>query len=259
MKFSFQAKSEAGPVRKNNQDSIYAKKIHTKIGNAFLGIVCDGMGGLSSGEVASRTVVNIFSDWFENEFKFILSGSELRETIKNQWDYLISLANDEMYYYGKEYNETMGTTLSALMLVAGNYYAVQIGDSRIYLCRDNTMFRVTTDHSYVMELAERGLMTYDEANLSKQKNILTRCIGSMEEFSADHYSGEVYEDDFFLISSDGFHGSRTDDEMRNVILSISNSAERNREESIEKAIENKIASGERDNVSAVCVKVEKSE
>lgn len=255
MRFSFQTVSDIGNKRESNQDYIYAREITTAFGRSFLGVVCDGMGGLSKGEIASKTVADIFANWFEEEFRYILSNSDLFMVLKTQWEILISAAKSILCDISNECGEALGTTLSLLLLADGKYYVAQIGDSRIYLFRDSSSFRITTDHSYVMELADKGLMTYDEANLAKNKNILTRCIGSMGEFSADYYMGDVCKNDFFLISSDGFHGNKTDAEMREIIFSIFNSSEHDRETAIKKAITNKINEGESDNISAICVKV----
>lgn len=104
------------------------------------------------------------------------------------------------------FDKTMKTTLSAFLIIDGKFYAAQVGDSRIYLFRDNTAFQITSNHSYVAELAEKGLMTFDEAKVAEKKNFLTRCIGNMSDFSPDFYSGEVFGGDCFSISSDGFHG-----------------------------------------------------
>lgn len=255
MKFSFHSSSNIGAVRETNQDYIYSKEISTNVGKAYMGIVCDGMGGLSSGEVASTTAVNIFADWFKKEFKYVLSGDNLFEALKNQWDKLISDARTQLVQYSSFSGQKMGTTLSVLLIVSDKFYAAQIGDSRIYLLREGNLTRVTTDHSYVMELASRGLMTYDEANLAKEKNVLTRCLGSMDAFGADYYEGSVYENDFFLISSDGFHGGKTDAEMCDIITRIYNCTDHERKYVLEEAIEQKILGGERDNISAVCVRL----
>ncbi len=105
-----------------------------------------------------------------------------------------------------------------------------------------------------MELAEKGLMTYDEASVSKKKNILTRCIGNTGECKADFFTGETFLGDCFIISSDGFHGGLKSDIMNGVIKSIASCKGKETRRRMDNAVYDKIKNGERDNISAVCVK-----
>lgn len=255
MNFLFYTVSDIGATRRTNQDRVYAKKLRTSLGNAFMGIVCDGMGGLSDGEVASSAAVRSFSEWFEEEFRYVSSESCTIENIGAQWNRLIETVQRELEEYGARKNASVGTTLSALLIVSGNYYIAQIGDSRIYLCRNGTLRHITTDHSYVMELAEKGFMTYDEACVSKKKNILTRCIGSGERFGADFFCGEAEADDGFLISSDGFHGAVTDEKMSMIVSCIFSGGVREIKAAVNCAVREKMLGGEKDNISVVCVKL----
>lgn len=255
MKYKFYYKSDIGTARPSNQDCAYAKCLKTRIGESFMGIVCDGMGGLSSGEIASQTVVGIFSDWFDNEFRYILSGDGLFPNICCQWSGLIKSAHKQLTAYITNSGSELGTTLSVLLIVNGCYYAAQIGDSRIYMCRDNLAQQVTNDHSYVADLARNGLITFDEASVSTEKNVLTRCIGSMDEFAPDFYTGEVCGGDFFLISSDGFHGGIVAREMSVIVENINSSDIKEVKNRLERRIEQKKQHGERDNITALCVKV----
>ncbi len=255
MDFLFYTVSDIGTTRKTNQDRVYAKKIKTNLGTAFMGIVCDGMGGLACGEVASSTAIRNFSEWFEDEFRYISGESCNAENISAQWERLIESVQMELEEYGVQNKVSVGTTLSALLIVSGIYYIAQIGDSRIYLLRGGALKHVTTDHSYVMELAEKGLMTYDEACVSKQKNVLTRCIGSDERFGADFFCGEALLGDGFVISSDGFHGSVTDDEMSRILSRIFSGGARDFKAEINCAVKEKIRRGEKDNISVICVKL----
>ncbi|MGN0639340.1 MAG: PP2C family protein-serine/threonine phosphatase [Oscillospiraceae bacterium] len=254
MKFDYYIKSEIGIVRQSNQDSAFAGTIRTRQGKSFFGIVCDGMGGLSEGEYASRTIVNLFADWYINDFRKIADRADLFGEIRTQWSELMSKARDAFIMHEEKSNSSMGTTLSALLIAGGKYYAAQVGDSRIYLYRDGSAVQITSDHSYVAELAEKGLMTYDEANVAPNKNILTRCIGNMCEFSPDFYSGEVLEGDCFSISSDGFHGGIIASEMNRILEDIFSSNGRKMRHSLDEKVSEKMKMGEKDNITAICVK-----
>ena len=254
MKFDFCIKSEIGVVRQSNQDSAFADSIRTHKDKSFFGIVCDGMGGLSEGEYASRTVVNLFSDWYVNDFRKIAESADLFGEIRAKWCELMSKARDTFVNREETTHSSMGTTLSALLIVSGRYYAAQVGDSRIYLYRDGSAVQITSDHSYVAELAEKGLMTFDEANVAPNKNILTRCIGNMCEFSPDFYTGEVLEGDCFSISSDGFHGGIIASEMNRILKDIFSSNGRKMRHSLDEKVSEKMKMGEKDNITAICVK-----
>ncbi len=252
----FYALSDIGTTRSSNQDSVYAKLMKTPAGIAFMGIVCDGMGGLSYGELASETVTKIFSEWFEQEFRYLMNTDELAESLKNQWDFLVETAQNDVYSRGIQMGAQMGTTLSLLLLICGKYYALQIGDSRIYKICGGKPELITTDHSCVMDKVSSGLMTFDEACLSKEKNVLTRCIGVGEYFKADFYEGESLDGDCFLMSSDGFHGGMTADGMCSLLTELCGLSRRGVKSRLEAAIEQKKSGGEKDNISAIFVKLE---
>ena len=256
MNFNYLTISDQGEFRKSNQDSFYANTVSTKLGKAFLGIVCDGMGGLSHGEVASATVISSFSDWFENEFRYIMAGESFEDIVASQWQSLISDANSKLRAIAAENSQSMGTTISALMLVGGRFYVAQVGDSRVYMGGDGFFAPVTKDHSYVMEQAEKGLMTYEEARLSNKKNVLTRCIGVLDQVRADLYTGDVTQGDYFLICSDGYCSSLTPQEVY-VMSGCTGGAAPKNKAALEAAVAHKRSLGEKDNITAVTVSVVK--
>lgn len=256
MNFNYLTISDQGEFRKSNQDSFYANTVSTQLGKAFLGIVCDGMGGLSHGEIASATVIGSFSDWFEHEFRYIMAGEGFEDVIASQWQGLISDANNKLRAIASESRQSMGTTISALMLVGGRFYIAQVGDSRVYMGGEGFFSPVTKDHSYVMEQAEKGLMTYEEARLSSKKNVLTRCIGVLDQVKADLYAGDVCVGDYFLICSDGYCSSLTPQEVYSMSGCTSGRAPKNKA-ALEAAVAHKRGLGEKDNITAVTVAVTK--
>lgn len=204
MSFRYFVKSETGGFRKNNQDCAYAKQLRTRCGNAFLGVVCDGMGGLSHGEMASRLVADAFSLWFEEEFRYIMNSDNIADYLFAQWEQIIDTANSQLRKISAKMNCCMGTTLSVLLLFNDIYYAAQIGDSRIYQLYQDKIIQITTDHSLVSEMAQAGLMTENEMSVDSRRNILTRCIGVKESVCADKYTGDA--NGIFLLCTDGFYG-----------------------------------------------------
>lgn len=255
MGFFWVKKTDIGTTRSVNQDCIYANSIKTQIGHAFFGVVCDGVGGLSDGEIASNTVVSLFSSWFEEEFKYILSDKNVTENVIMQWEKLIDTAQQQIGAIIKANGASMGTTLSALLIIGDNYIAAQIGDSRIYRYNSESITNITTDHSVVMEMVQKGLMTYDEASTSKKKNMITRCIGPANNIIADYFCGLVRKNDCFFLSSDGFHGGLPSKLLNNMVVTISKEKNKKIEKMIDLAFEYKKSIGEKDNISLIYIKI----
>lgn len=253
MTFAYYFKSDIGTTRDSNQDCVYADTVKTPLGVMFLGVVCDGMGGFSKGEFASRTVVDTFRNWFENGLTVCADPSDFSNVILKQWTELIERSNNALREMAQNFGEKMGTTLSALLIANGEYYAAQVGDSRIYHCSGDLLKQVTTDHSYVMEQVRKGMMTESEARLSRRRNVLTRCIGVEKSVIGDFFHGGVISGDSFLISSDGFHGGVPEDKIREILIGLNARKRREAEQRIKKFIETRKKSGEKDNITALVV------
>jgi len=97
----------------------------------------------------------------------------------------------------------MGTTVSVLMLAGARYLIGQVGDSRVYLLRENRLSQVTKDHSYVQEQVDAGFLTPEQARYHPYSNVITRCVGAGEAVEPDTYTGEMRTGDVFLVASDG--------------------------------------------------------
>lgn len=253
MNFNYCFKSDIGTTRESNQDSVYANVVKTSSAKAFMGLVCDGMGGLANGKLASQTVADAFCGWFENRFSENISSEAPAEYIFSEWDSLITDSNNTLIEMSKSFGEQMGTTLSVLLIYNGEYYAAQVGDSRIYRLTNGSAVQVTKDHSYVMEMVSKGMMTETEARLSKERNVLTRCIGAVSEVRGDLYNGTVLNGDTFLITSDGFHGRQSPEDIRGVLTELSTCRHGRIEKKLTDLIEFRKKNGEKDNITALVV------
>ena len=257
MNFDFYVISDKGEFRKSNQDCAYAKTFQNGEDTTFFGIVCDGMGGLSHGEVASNNVVSGFTRWFEKDYPLIAHNETFENTVSMQWQSIINDSNEELRVISAQNSESMGTTLSALLIADGKFYVAQIGDSRVYIGNgeDELFVALTKDHSMVAEMAENGLITPEEARLSKEKNVLTRCIGVMREVRADYYSGSIKNGDYFVICSDGFcSGTLPVQVVESMGVAIEDP--QFSDNSLDAAVASRRAAGERDNITAVLVAVD---
>lgn len=192
------SKSDIGKKRTTNQDS-FAHKVLSE--NMSWAVVCDGMGGLNAGEIASSKAVNSVANFFQNH----LSESSTEEDIKRYMFEAARLANEEIYESSKENPELgkMGTTL--VMCVAKDDFAgvAYLGDSRAYLLTDESISQVSVDHSIVQQMLESGEITPEQAKNHPQKNIITRALGIEPTISLDYKEVNIPPGGIILLCTDG--------------------------------------------------------
>lgn len=249
IKLEVDAKTDVGQVKKVNQDNILVR-VGELSGTEFgLFIICDGVGGLDAGELASYTAVKIFNDWWNTEFYKTLSPRR-EVNIINELNQLLFKANEEILKISAERKAKIGTTASVLLIIGENYYISHIGDSRIYLYSKNKIKQLTEDHSLVNMQIKSGRITAKEAKMSKQKNILLQCLGSSKDIEIYNTCGTINYSNTFLLCCDGFYNKLEDKEL--VKLSKQFRKEDNNE-LLKKYIDLVKLRGERDNISIITV------
>ncbi len=208
---NFFGKSDTGKMRTANQDS-YAIRPISK--NATLCVVCDGMGGAKSGNVASETAMSVFCD---SVAKYCEPKTTKFKKLKVSSDDVCVILDDaardansavyEKAQSSPDY-EGMGTTLVAALFVNDIAYVINIGDSRMYLISDNTITQVTHDHSYVQHLIDSGTLSVEDARNHPFRNRITRAVGVDEDIECDIFSVELanLEVGYLLLCSDGLCG-----------------------------------------------------
>ena len=218
--------SDRGNIRINNEDiGLFFRIADDSSGSekGSLMLVADGMGGHQAGEVASKLASEVIvQEYFNN-------GNNA--TIEKNLSRAFSAANKKIFDLAsssKKYNG-MGTTCTAVLLVEDNIYYAHVGDSRAYILKNNTISRITEDHTYVNELIRTGNISPAEAATHPQRNVLTNAMGTKPEVRIDSnkYS-EVFSDrDRLLICSDGLYEYLADDELATILRSkpISEAAE----------------------------------
>ncbi|MBL4847752.1 MAG: Stp1/IreP family PP2C-type Ser/Thr phosphatase [Planctomycetes bacterium] len=171
-----------------------------------LAVVCDGMGGHSGGEIASRMAVEAIIDSYKGATQDNVSEA-LRASIES--------ANHTVYSEGVRLKELagMGTTVTALVQRRGMVYFGQVGDSRAYLIRGGQMKQMTKDHSLVQQLVDEGLLEESEMENHPDKNVILRSLGVKPEVEVDVSHIPIAKGDTFLICSDGLSGLISNDEM----------------------------------------------
>ncbi len=249
------AVSDIGIQKKVNQDSLMLKIANTKWGKVAFAIVCDGVGGLSQGEVASANVVLAFERWFLEVFPNREETWD-REAIRRDWDLLITSINQEIVEYGKEKGIQLGTTVTVALFLDKSYYIFHVGDTRLYEIQKD-LKQITKDQTVVAYEVEKGLITEQQAQRDSRKNMLLQCVGLSEKIVPDFIEGNIQENVSYLLCSDGFRNKLSGDEIYNFCNPQRNSSREDIRQSISKLIEIDKERNEKDNLSAILLIIEK--
>lgn len=204
--------TDIGIKKSTNQDSVLVEKASTDYGPVVLAVICDGMGGLAKGEVASAALIRGFADWFHYDFPKLLYQGLSLSALSESWMDLIQKSNRKIADYGSALHISLGTTVTALLLSGGVYYIVNVGDSRVYLLNRGLKI-LTKDQTVVQREIDLGNITPEEAAAHPQRNVLLQCVGASTVVQPDFYEGNYTEGDMFLLCSDGFRHVITEQEI----------------------------------------------
>lgn len=205
--------TDAGITKKINQDALSIKVVDSPQGKIVQAVVCDGLGGLQFGEQASRETVQVFHNWFATQFaKMVKEDMFTSESLFYQWKEQIDRVNYRLKEYAGSQGKSMGTTLSILLIYCDHYYICHVGDSRIYRI-DDSVHKLTVDHTLVAQEVAMGRMTEEQACLDARRNILLQCVGASEMVKPQFDSGKITKEVTFLLSSDGFVHLITEEEL----------------------------------------------
>ena len=200
--------TDRGNVRAQNQDYFTIVRFSPE---HALAVVCDGMGGAKSGNVASRLATDVFIREVKRTWNASLDDDALRRMLVDA----VELANRAVYEHAQlsEDFSGMGTTLVAAFVKTDLAIAVNVGDSRAYLLREQGVTRITEDHSVVQLMVRRGEITEEEARTYPGKNLITRAVGMEPRVSCDVFTLRVAPGDAILLCSDGLSNLLTDQEL----------------------------------------------
>lgn len=253
MRYIATADTDIGISKATNQDSVLIKHTSTPLGEVLMVIVCDGMGGLSKGELASATVIREFARWYDEELPYELSRLDMR-IIGSKWELLLKDLNARILEYGGAHGASLGTTFTGILFVGDQYLIAHVGDSRIYQI-DNEIRQLTTDQTFVAREVRRGNMTPEQAKTDKRRNLLLQCVGASAKVEPEMIYGSAKQCTYMLCS-DGFRHEITETEMLRALapanLQNKNTMHKNAQYLIDLVKSRK----ERDNISVVLVKAE---
>ncbi len=200
--------TDPGCVRPQNQDTFLAEQLDR---NTLLCVVCDGMGGAKSGNIAS----SLAADVFVQDVKRNWNGSSDPEKLDQILQAAVKLANFTVFDQSQQFEEFtgMGTTLVAALIRGKQATVINVGDSRAYCVNRDGIHQITTDHSLVQLMVERGELTAERARNYPGKNYITRAIGTESMVESDVFHLTMERGDCMLLCSDGLSNTMDDQEI----------------------------------------------
>ena len=200
--------TDPGCVRPQNQDAYAMEQLDR---NTVLCVVCDGMGGAKSGNIASSLAMDVFVQ----EVRRTWTSSMTQEKINLMLRSAVKLANFTVFDQAQQFEEFdgMGTTLVAVLVHNRHMTVVHVGDSRAYRVNSDGIWQMTRDHSLVQMMVERGELTQEMARTYPGKNFITRAIGTEPIVECDVSNLELSKGEFLLLCSDGLSNVLDDQEI----------------------------------------------
>lgn len=200
--------TDPGNIRSQNQDAF---EIVNFGHDRALMIVCDGMGGAKSGNVASSMAVEAFVAEVRRSQKLAVGTERVSAILRGA----LEIANKAVYEHAQLSDEYagMGTTLTAAFLLKNTVVVINVGDSRAYHFSAHGVEQITCDHSIVELMVQRGELTREQAKTYPGKNLITRAVGTEPSVEGDVYVQELQKDDCLLLCSDGLSNEMADQEM----------------------------------------------
>lgn len=245
-----------GTRKEINQDSACVMIADTPQEQVGMALLCDGMGGISMGECASRAVVESFVEWFSHRLPCRLRENASMEAMGAEWQSMLSELDARLREYGSVRRIKLGTTVTAMLFWKQRYLLAQSGDSRAYRL-DRGITQLSEDQSFVQEQINAGLMTEQEARRHPRRNVLTDCIGGSRPSLPVCSYGKLRPGSRYLLCSDGFVHELQKEEIHRALGQEWTMPEQIRK-NVDALIQTAMARGETDNITAVVVEIPKS-
>lgn len=203
-------KTDKGITRFNNEDACYVMV------EQGVFIVADGVGGSSSGEIASRTATRFISQFVEDN---PIDSNWDQEEMRLYFVKCLNQANEmilEMAHMFEE-NNGMATTIVVSYVSGSSMYVFNLGDSRAYLVRDNEIAQITEDHTYVNNLVQRGKITPEEALVHPDRNQITKALGAEEHIYPDMFLVSLEVNDVVVMCTDGLYVEVPHNDIKRIV------------------------------------------
>jgi PPM family protein phosphatase len=244
--------TDVGQKRNHNEDTFSINE------SECLFVVCDGMGGHASGEVASQMAVETIKTFFKDtrddpEVTWPYKMDRSRQYEENRLTTAIKFANVRIFEAAKKEPKYhgMGTTITALYFIDDGMYRAHVGDSRIYRLREDEYEQISEDHSLLNDYIKMKKLTPEEIANFPHKNVIVRALGMKESVKVDVIMEKPRSGDIYLMCSDGLSDEVTDERMKEILLTHGTDVQSSCHALIEEANRN----GGHDNITVVLVRV----
>lgn len=250
MRFAAAAETDIGLRKATNQDSALIIHAEYEGREILLAVICDGMGGLAKGELASATVIRTFDKWFFNELPSQMNHLNLR-IIGQRLAKMLQNLNRIIYSYGVGVDISLGTTVTAILIVDDQYVSVHVGDSRLYSMTDH-LTQMTQDQTFVAREIAMGRMTPEQAKKDRRRSMLLQCVGASSKVVPDVATGRIVPGTY-LLCSDGFRHVITPQEIYATLGPQNQHGVEDMHRNLRALIEEDKARNERDNITAILI------
>ena len=239
------ALTDRGCVRSQNQDTYMTHQLDK---NTLLCVVCDGMGGAKSGNVASQMAAEVFVQEVQRSWMAGMSKERTSQIMQTA----VRLANTTVFDQSRQFEEFqgMGTTLVAALIQGKLATVVNVGDSRAYKVDRDGIRQITKDHSMVQLMVDRGELTPEMAKTYPGKNLITRAVGTESTVVTDVFQLELEKDDCLLLCSDGMSNMMDDQE---ILFEVVHGV--NKEGCCQRLLDIAMGRGAPDNVTSVLIMI----
>ena len=245
-------RSHAGERRDKNEDSLLCLGLSRIINGisqpAGIFAIADGMGGHATGELASSMSIQTITQKASKEIASLAnrSSKEYIEWLKEA----VQAANQAVYESRQSAGTDMGSTLVCTLLLGSQAYIANVGDSRLYLVREDSIQQLTIDHSLVQHMVSMGEINSDDARYHPQRNVIYRSLGDKPQADIDVYIQNLQPNDWLLLCSDGCSSMLDDHSIQQIILEACSP-----QVACDRLIESANLAGGEDNNTVILIKV----
>lgn len=245
------AMSHIGTVRQLNEDAFFIDRLWIGQHSLVFAMVCDGLGGLEKGDVASGWIMTGLSDyWYKLQQRLTLEEVDI-DILADAFESELKVLHSKMYHYALGQDFIMGTTCSLILLWKDQLRGLHVGDSRIYVYHE-TLRRMTKDDSWVQNQIDRGLLTEEESMGHPRNHIITQCVGGQKQLYIAKINASLQGVNALLICTDGLYNACQAKDLEKCLKDYQNG-----DTLLEDLFEQILKRGAEDNLTAVLIKKNK--
>ncbi|MBR3316861.1 MAG: serine/threonine-protein phosphatase [Atopobiaceae bacterium] len=253
--------TDKGSKRRTNQDACCIQVANTAFGEVLMAVVCDGVGGLQAGELASATVAYRFAQWFTDELPTLLQNMDVTrplnfDMVETVWGVLLNNLNEVIQNYGREHHGKLGTTFTGMLVSEGRYIVGHVGDCRLYQIAPRGVRQVTVDQTLLNKMLASGELKPEEAKNFKQGHVILQSVGTEGLLRPVFYRGTCTPNDLFVLACDGAYRKAEDVGVASFFQGVNHHDEDALNRACREMLQYDLAHGETDNLTVVCVSAE---